>query len=115
MSQPSFPVISPAFTREDVINQILSSIAMEELGLSHIINTEGEKLQYIIGTLPGIPGPGAIVEDVLAANDSVRNMIDAIFQNQLLYKSKMQSALASSEMQGPTGATGDSVIIGLSK
>lgn len=28
MSQPSFPSISPAMTREDVINQILSSIAM---------------------------------------------------------------------------------------
>lgn len=76
------------------------------MGLSHIINTEGEKLQYILGTLQGVTGPGATVDDVLAANESVRNMIDAISQNQLLYKNKMQSALASSEMQGPTGATG---------
>lgn len=62
----------------------------------------GEKLQYILGTLPGVTGPGATVDDVLAANKSVRNMIDAISQNQLLYKNKMQSVLASSEMQGPT-------------
>ena len=56
MSQPSFPQ-NANFTREDVVNQILSSIAMEELGLSHIINAEGEKLQYILGTLPGLTGP----------------------------------------------------------
>ena len=44
---------------------------MEELGLSHILNAEGEKLQYILGTLPGLSGPPATVSDVLAANESV--------------------------------------------
>lgn len=46
MSLPSFPVVNPPIEREDAVNQILSSIAMEELGLSHILNAEGEKLQY---------------------------------------------------------------------
>ena len=45
MSLPSFPNIDPPIQREDAVNQILSSIAMEELGLSHILNAEGEKLQ----------------------------------------------------------------------
>ena len=54
MSLPSFPVVEPPIKREDAVNQILSSIAMEELGLSHILNAEGEKLQYILGTLPGL-------------------------------------------------------------
>lgn len=57
MSLPSFPVVNPPIEREDAVNQILSSIAMEELGLSHILNAEGEKLQYILGTLPGLSGP----------------------------------------------------------
>ena len=47
MSMPSFPVVDPPIDREGAVNQILSSIAMEELGLSHILNAEGEKLQYI--------------------------------------------------------------------
>ena len=37
MSLPSFPVVNPPIEREDAVNQILSSIAMEELGLSHIL------------------------------------------------------------------------------
>ena len=41
MSMPSFPNIDPPIQREDAVNQILSSIAMEELGLSHILNAEG--------------------------------------------------------------------------
>lgn len=106
MSQPTFPSISPNITREDAVNQIISSIAYEELGLSHIINTEGEKLQYIIGTIPGATGPAATVDEVLAANDSVKSTLDAISQNQLLYKSKLQTVLAASPLTGPTGPTG---------
>ncbi len=106
MSLPSFPTVDPPIDREDAVNQILSSIAMEELGLSHILNAEGEKLQYILGTLPGLSGPPATVSEVLAANESVRSMLETAVQNQLFLKAKMQGALAASPMQGPTGPTG---------
>ncbi len=106
MSLPSFPNIDPPIQRENAVNQILSSIAMEELGLSHILNAEGEKLQYILGTLPGLSGPAATVEDVLSANESVRNLLKTAVQNQLLLKSKMQGALEASPLQGPAGPTG---------
>ncbi len=106
MSLPSFPNVDPPIQREDAVNQILSSIAMEELGLSHILNAEGEKLQYILGTLPGLSGPAATVEDVLSANESVRNLLKAAVQNQIFLKAKMQGALEASPMQGPAGPTG---------
>ena len=109
MSLPSFPVVNPPIEREDAVNQILSSIAMEELGLSHILNAEGEKLQYILGTLPGLSGPPATVSDVLAANESVRSMLETAAQNQLFLKAKMQGALTASPMQGPTGPTGPNI------
>lgn len=105
MSQPSFPV-NPDITRDDAVNQILSSIAMEELGLSHIINAEGEKLQYVLGTLPGISGPAATIEDLLNTNESIQNLLQNASYNQLLLRSKMQQALTVSPMAGPTGPTG---------
>ncbi|PYG89879.1 hypothetical protein LY28_00478 [Ruminiclostridium sufflavum DSM 19573] len=109
MSQPTFPTISPAITRENAINLILSSIAMEELGLSHVINAEGEKLQYVLGTIPGLSGPGATINDILAVNESVQGVLNSALQNQLFLNAKMQNALNSSVTQGltgPTGATG---------
>lgn len=105
LSQPSFPE-TPDLTREDAVNQILSSIAMEELGLSHIINAEGEKLQYVLGTLPGLTGPAATIEDLLNTNESIQNLLQNASYNQLLLRSKMQQALSASEMMGATGPTG---------
>lgn len=106
LSMPNFPINDPPITRDDAINQILSSIAFEELGLSHIINAEGEKLQYVLGTIPGLSGTSATIEDLLQTNESIRATLESAAYNQLFLKSKMAKALSSSEMQGPQGPTG---------
>ncbi|WP_240927491.1 hypothetical protein [Paenibacillus thiaminolyticus] len=53
MSQANIPNITPIVTlsREEALNLLLASVAIEELGLAHIINAEAEKLQFAIGTL----------------------------------------------------------------
>src|SRR5690606_38906505 len=53
LSLPNIPDITPSIslTREEAVNLILSSIAMQEMGLGHIINAEAEKIQYVLGTL----------------------------------------------------------------
>jgi len=105
MSLPEFAT-GPFPSREDTINQIISSIAMEELGISHIINAEGEKLQYVLGTIPGLSGPGATIEDVLKVNESVRGVLQSATESQSLLRNKLQNVLASAVLSGPTGATG---------
>ena len=86
-------VVKP-ITRDDVINQIISSIAMEELALSHIINAEGEKIQYILNA---VSSPTASVDDVLKVNSSVNQTLSAILQNQMLLNRKFKEALRAHE------------------
>ncbi|SFX04037.1 Collagen triple helix repeat-containing protein, partial [Thermoactinomyces sp. DSM 45891] len=115
MSQSNIPNITPtiSITRDDAVNLLLSSIALEELGLSHIINAEGEKLQYILGTLPGISAPQvATISDVLLVNSSVRDTIREIAKKEWILQQKLETVLESTTSigpqgpQGPVGATG---------
>jgi len=99
MSMPKFPTDACDLTKDNVINQILSSIAMEELGLSHVLNTEGEKMQYLLGTLRGTKKPvkpldPPTVDEVLAANKSIQKLLDTIMYQQLFLAEKMEEALA---------------------
>lgn len=79
---------------------------MEELGLSNILNAEREKIQYVLGTLPGITGPGATIDDLLAISQSVKEMVDATIMQDMLLQSKLQTVLSVSTLYGPTGQTG---------
>ena len=72
---------------------IIASIAMEELALSHIVNAEGEKLQYVLGTLPGSRGPCASTQEILAVNQSAAALLDTVMQSQMLLKGKLEKAL----------------------
>ena len=112
MSMPNYPLIDPPLTRDGSVNEIISSIAAEELSLSHILNAEGEKLQFVLGTLPGLSG-GADVEDVLKVNESVRKTLDEITQQQLLLGAKLNGALDAPVFTGPTGPAGPTGADGL--
>lgn len=104
MSMPQFPA-TPDLTRQDVINQIISSIASEELALSHVINAEGEKIQYAVGTIPGL-ATGATAEDVLNVNNSVGQLLATVLENQILLNGKLSDAFAAPVFVGPVGPQG---------
>lgn len=106
MSQPTYPTIDPLLTRGEALSLVLSSIAMEELGMSHVLNAEGEKLQFLLGTLPGLTGGNATLEQVLEANDSVRDVLEGTSQSTVLLHAKMAQALGAPVIPGATGATG---------
>ncbi|WP_309484973.1 BclA C-terminal domain-containing protein [Bacillus atrophaeus] len=108
MSQPNLPNITPVVTlsRDDTINLLLSSIAMEELGMAHILNAEGEKIQYALETLPGLTGPPSTLDDVLNMNASVRDTLDSLMKQELLLGSKLDSIANIPTFAGPTGVNG---------
>ncbi len=101
MSMPSFPPNGADMTKEEALTMIIASIAMEEAALSHILNAEGEKLQYILGTLPGSYGTCASTREVLEVNRSVKDLLDAVTQNQMLLKGKLEKALEAGGHEAP--------------
>ncbi|SDB82875.1 hypothetical protein [Shouchella lonarensis] len=105
MSQANMPNFTPTITidRDDVVNLLLASIAMEEMGLAHIINAEGEKIQYVLGTLPGITGPPATVAQIIEINESVESMLDAIFKKEMVLESKLKNVIKILDLPVPTG------------
>ena len=97
MSMPAMPVIDPPVGREDAINLILASVAMEELGLSHILNAEGEKIQFVLGTLDTTRplSGGVTMEDLISLDQSVADTLEAVTGTQTVLLQKMQAALAA--------------------
>lgn len=113
MSMPEFPLPNLDLMREQVLNMILSSIAMEELALSHILNAEGEKIQHVLGRTSctscdfyagctGCPvctgcapckNCKAHHDELLAVNKSVTSLLEMVMQNQLILKNKMDRVL----------------------
>ena len=98
MSMPSYVDTVPVLDREAVINQILASIALEELALSHVINAEGEKIQFALGTLlipdRGLSG-GITIANLVELNDSVAAALQAAAANQTALTQKLQAVLAA--------------------
>lgn len=104
MSLPQYPV-TPDLTRQDAINQVIASIAAEELALSHVINAEGEKIQYAVGTIPGL-ATGATTEEVLSINRSANQLLGTVLESQMLLKGKLADAFAAPVFVGPPGPQG---------
>jgi len=95
MSLPTIPRITPSISinRTQVINLLLASVAMEELGLAHIINAEGEKLQAVLGTLPGLSVKATSISGLLSVNREVRRMLQTVIKNQILLQFKLEDIL----------------------
>lgn len=105
MSFPNIPNVNPDINinREDVVNLLLASIAFEELGLSHIINAEAEKIQYVLGTIPGrTPPTRATTADLLNIDNSVDQTLKTVIKKEMLLESKLEDVLAIPILE-PTG------------
>ncbi|MDF9506798.1 collagen-like protein [Bacillus cereus] len=107
MSQANIPNITPTVTlsRTESLDLIIASIALEELALAHILNAEAEKIQYVLGTLPGL-SPAATVSNILAVNESVNSVLQTATQKQMYLQNKLKEVLKAPSLTGPPGPTG---------
>ena len=87
------PVI-PDREREDAINDLLESIALEEAALAHLINAEAEKVQWSLGTLPDQTEPGVTdPEDILDIQRSVERVMRSAIKFQMLLQFKLEDVV----------------------
>ncbi|MFJ8268116.1 hypothetical protein [Peribacillus asahii] len=103
----TFPNIPPeginpieGLDAEQVALLLLASIAFEELGLAHVINTEAEKLQGAIGTLVDENGDpinpfiqaGSLAE-LLEVNREVEKVLRTVIKKEMLLQFKFENVL----------------------
>ncbi len=96
MSQANIPNITPtiAITPGQSISLIVASIALEELALAHIINSEAEKIQFLLGTLStGVTPPPTTLPDLLTLNNSVRQTLQTVVKQEMLLQFKLENVL----------------------
>ena len=95
MSMPKIPDFNPDINidRKGAVNIIITSIAMEELALAHILNAEGEKLQYVLGTLDDRDPGEVTICDIMSANESIRKTLRDVIKTEMLLQFKLEDAL----------------------
>lgn len=88
MSMPNIPNITPniSIKAEEVVNLLLVSIALEEIGISHIINAEGEKIQEVIAK-------HGCTEDLLKIDKSVQTTLRDLIKKEMLLEFKFENIL----------------------
>lgn len=81
----SMPIIAPGtVTLSQAIADIVESVALEQTGLSHILNAEGEKIQAVVNN------PTNSVAQMLCVNKSVRDMVNSIARLEMVLESKLE-------------------------
>lgn len=88
MGMPKVPDITPKIKlkRREAVNLLLTSIALEELGLAHILNAEGEKIQEVIKCKPSL-------DDLLKVNKSVERTLRGVIKQEMLLQFKLEDTL----------------------
>jgi hypothetical protein len=80
----SMPIIKPSkINRCEAITDIIESVALEQTGLSHILNAEGEKIQAALILSKD-------KDDLLKINKSVQSMINSITRLETILQGKLE-------------------------
>jgi hypothetical protein len=90
MGMPNIPDIKPKIevTFKETVVLLLSSIALEELSLAHIMNAEAEKIQEVV-KLPSCNKLG----DLLVIDKSVDKILKDVIKKEMLLEFKFENIL----------------------
>lgn len=84
----SMPVINPSETTPcQAVVDLLESIALQEAGLAHIINAEGEKIQA------AIQAQDVSIEELISVNESVLDVLTKVIKLELVLELKLEEVI----------------------
>ncbi len=88
MGMPEIPDIRPKIDidKEDVINLLLISIALEELSLAHIVNAEAEKIQKVIEDCSSL-------KELMEIDEAVGRILKDVIKKEMLLQFKFENIL----------------------
>ena len=92
MSMPTIPKEPHRPNRKEVTIDLLESIALEEIALSHIMNAEAEKIQAFVGKhcdFPTHPDSGEIIK----FNKGVNKLLETIVMKEWLLLKKLETVM----------------------
>lgn len=79
----SMPIITGSdIKRCQAITDIIESVALQQTGLSHILNAEGEKIQAVLAIADN-------TDELLAVNTSVESMVNSITRLEVILQGKL--------------------------
>ncbi|MFC4800013.1 hypothetical protein ACFPA1_11725 [Neobacillus sp. GCM10023253] len=99
MSNPNIPNITPTISLSvgQTVPLLLSSIALEELALAHLLNAEAEKLQFVLGTLTPARTtftPATVsITNLLTVDTSVQRTLRDVIKKEMLLEFKFENTL----------------------
>lgn len=80
----SMPIIKPSGVKRcESVTDIIESVALQQTGLSHILNAEGEKIQAALKT-------AKTTDELLKVNDSVKSMVNSITRLETVLQGKLE-------------------------
>ncbi|MBU8907600.1 hypothetical protein [Desertibacillus haloalkaliphilus] len=95
MTLPNVPNITPDIDlrRDDVINLLLAAIAMEEIGLSHILKAEGEKIESSLCKATSF-------DEIIKVNKNTEKVLQNVIKKEMLLQFKLNDILEIIEDEG---------------
>jgi hypothetical protein len=92
MNIPKIPQMPHRPDKQEVIIDLLESIAFEEVALSHILNAEAEKIQAFVGSCLDFPTKPNNHE-IIKFNKSVQDLIETVVMKEWLLLKKLDNVM----------------------
>lgn len=92
MGMPQIPEEKFRPNLKEVFIDLVESIALEEMSLSHILNAEAEKIQVFIGEKLNFPFCSSSI-DIIKFNQSVNQFVDTIVMKEWILSKKLDKVM----------------------